>query len=59
MKKINVDKLIEKFEENPVAFMAAGGAALMGIGRIITAIGNYRGSNAYARQVNYRIKKNK
>jgi hypothetical protein len=56
--QINIDTqtLTRKFEENPVAFMAAAGGLLMGFGKIIEAVGNSRGSHAYARDVNRRIK---
>lgn len=57
--KVNLDKIIAKFEENPVAFLAAGGMFLTGVGKIVSAAGNARGSNAYAKQVKYRIKNKK
>lgn len=59
MPKIDIDALIAKFEENPVAFMAAAGALLMGISKIVDAAGNARGSNAYAKDVNRRVRKEK
>lgn len=55
MKKIDTDKIVRAFEENPVAFMAATGAVLMGISKIIDAHGSAAGSRAYARQVNHSI----
>ena len=58
MRKPNTDALIRKFEENPIAFMAATGAVLVGISKVIEAVGNQQGSRAYSRQVNYRIKNN-
>lgn len=56
-KKLDVDTLIRKFEENPIAFMAAGGGLLMGMSKIVEAVGNFRGSNAYAKDVKRRVKK--
>lgn len=58
-KKIDIDTLIYKFEENPAAFMAAAGALLMGISKIVNAAGDARGSNAYAKDVNRRVRKEK
>jgi hypothetical protein len=58
MRKINTDAIVQKFEENPVAFMAAAGGVLLGLSKIIEAVGNQQGSRAYAKQVNYRIKNN-
>lgn len=54
--QIDVDTLVRKFEEQPVAFMAAAGGLLMGISKIVEAVGNSRGSHAYARDVNRRIR---
>jgi len=56
-KKLDTNALIVKFEENPVTFMAAAGGLLMGMSKIIDAAGSYRGSNAYAKDVNRRVKK--
>jgi hypothetical protein len=53
---IDFDKLTRKFEENPVAFMAAAGGLLIGASKVIEAVGNSRGSHAFARQVNHKIK---
>lgn len=58
-KKINTDKIIQAFEENPVAFMAGAGTLLIGVSKIIDSVASARGSNAYARQVDYRIKNKK
>lgn len=54
--QIDVETLVRKFEEQPVAFMAAAGGLLMGISKIVEAVGNTRGSHAYARDVNRRIR---
>lgn len=58
-KKLDTDILIRRFEENPAAFMAAAAALLMGISKIVDAAGNARGSNAYAKDVNRRVRKEK
>lgn len=54
--QIDIDQLTRKFEENPVAFMAAAGGLLMGVSKIVEAAGKWRGSNAFARDVNRRVK---
>lgn len=57
--QINVDRLVRKFEEDPVPFMAATAGLLMGISKIVQAVGDSRGSHAYARDVNRRIRRDK
>jgi hypothetical protein len=57
--EINTEKLKQEFEQNPVAFMMATGAVLMGASKVIEAYGNFRGSSAYARDVNRRVKMSK
>ena len=57
--KIDTDQLARKFNENPTAFMAASGALLMGISKIVEATGNARGSHAYARDVARRVRESK
>ncbi len=57
--KIDTDNISRHFEDNPVGFMAAAGALLMGVSKIIEAVGNSRGSHAYARDVNRRVKASK
>jgi len=54
--QINVDRLVRKFEEDPVPFMAAGAALLMGFSKIVQAVGDSRGSHAYAKDVNRRLR---
>jgi hypothetical protein len=54
--EINTEKIKQEFEQNPVAFMMATGAVLMGASKVIEAYGNFRGSSAYARDVNRRVK---
>lgn len=55
--QIDTDKIVRAFEENPIPFMMAAGALLAGLGKIVQAAGNARGSNAYARDVNRRIRR--
>lgn len=54
--RINVDKLVRKFEEDPVPFMAASTGLLIGLSKIVQAVGQSRGSNAFARDVNRRVR---
>ncbi len=56
-KKFDLDVLTRKFEENPAAFMAGAGAMFMGMSKVIDAVGSYRGSSAYAKDVDRRVKK--
>ena len=53
--KIDTDLLVRKFNENPAAFMAASGGLLMGVSKVIEAVGSARGSHAYARDVARRV----
>ena len=53
---INADRLARKFEEDPVPFMVADAGLLMGLSKIVGAIGDSRGSHAYARDVNRRVR---
>ena len=57
--QIDTDKLVEEFEKNPVGFMAAAGGLFMGMSKIIQAVGQSRGSHAYAKQVNHKIRQDK
>lgn len=57
--EINKDKIMRAFEENPVGFMAAAGAVLVGVSKLVESYGNYRGSSAYARDVNRRVRMSK
>jgi hypothetical protein len=53
------EKLKLQAEENPIVALGIGAAILTAVGKFIDAAGHYRGSNAYARDVNRRIKKTK
>lgn len=57
--EINVESIKKAFEQNPIGFLGASGALLMGVSKIIEAVGNARGSHAYARDVNRRIRNSK
>lgn len=54
--QINIDKLVREFEDRPDVFVAATAALLIGISKVVSAVGDARGSHAYARDVNRRIK---
>lgn len=54
--QINADELVRRFEENPIAALAAFGMLLTGLSKIIDAVGSAKGSRAYARDVDRRIK---
>ena len=59
MKKIDTDKLVRQFEDQPILFMGAVGTLLVGISKFIDAAGAAQGRRAYAKQVNYRVKNKK
>jgi hypothetical protein len=46
-------------EENPIVALGVGAATLTALGKLIDALGHARGSNAYAKDVNRRIKKSR
>lgn len=54
---MDTKKLANKFEENPMAFLAVGAAFMTGFAKLVDAAAHARGSNAYAKQVNHRVKK--
>lgn len=55
--KRTLNRLDAAFQENPLAVLIAAGVMLTGVAKVVTAVGNARGSHAYAKSVNYRIKK--
>lgn len=57
--QIDYNKIVRAFEDNPVPFLGAASAVLIGIGKVIQAVGDSRGSHAYARDVNRRIRRDK
>ena len=56
-----MDKFIENLkrqaEENPIAALAVGAAVVTAMGKFIEQAGHARGSHAYAKDVDRRIKK--
>lgn len=56
MQKIDTQRIMREFENNPIAFMAAGAAFLTGFGKLIDGASAAWGRRAYAKQVNYRVK---
>ena len=57
--EIDAKTIQHEIEKNPIGFMLAASGLLMGFARIIKAVGDSRGSHAYARDVNRRIKASK
>lgn len=55
MKKFT-ETLTRSFQENPVVTIGVGAAFITSLAKFISAIGNARGSHAYAKQVNHRVK---
>lgn len=53
------NNVIKQLNENPVGSMVVIAAAGTAIAKIIDAVGRYRGSSAYAKDVNRRVKKDK
>jgi hypothetical protein len=47
------------WSENPVAVISAGALAVTAAAKLIDALSSARGRRAYAKQVNYRIRKGK
>jgi hypothetical protein len=54
-----IDKLNEQWNENPMTVIAVGALASTALAKLITAVGGYRSQNAYARQINFKIKNKK
>lgn len=53
-----LNNLREYAEEHPVETLMVVGSLLVASGRLINTVAKARGSHAYARQVNYRIRRN-
>lgn len=51
------ENLKRQAEENPIVSLGVGAAILTAVGKFIDAAGHARGSHAYAKDVNRRIKK--
>lgn len=56
---IDTDKVKEKLKENPTQAMLACGALLAGAANLINAASQSRSRKAFARQVDYRIRRGK
>lgn len=53
------NNLKRQAEENPIVAMGVGAAFLTAFGKFIDAAGHARGSHAYAKDVNRRVKASK
>jgi hypothetical protein len=51
------DKLKKEFNENPTLTLAVLAAATTAVAKLIDAVSATQGRRAYAKQVNYRVKK--
>jgi hypothetical protein len=51
------DKLKEQWNENPLAVIAVTGFAATAVAKIVDSMSAAQGRRAYAKQVNYKIKK--
>lgn len=54
-----IENLKRQAEDNPVVALGVGAAFLTAFGKFIDAAGHARGSHAYAKDVNRRIKQSK
>ena len=52
-------RLKEQAEENPIIALGVGAGLLTAAAKLIDAVGAARGRQAYAKQVNYRVKNRK
>lgn len=53
------DKLKKQWDENPLAVIAVGALAANAAARLIDALSAAKGRQAYAKQVNYRVRTHK
>lgn len=51
------DKLKHAWNENPIGVTLVATAALTALGKVIAAVGGIQSRRAYARQIQYKIKK--
>jgi hypothetical protein len=51
------DKLKRKFEEDPITVIVVASGAVLALAKLIDALSAAEGRRAYARQVDYRIRK--
>jgi hypothetical protein len=54
-----LENLRRQAEENPIMTLGIGAAVLTAVGKFIDAAGHARGSHAYAKDVNRRVKRDK
>ena len=54
-----MDKLKRYWNENPMGVIGVAAAAVASIAKLIDALSAVQGRRAYAKQVKYRVKKNK
>lgn len=59
MPKLDLNRLVDQFNENPIAVMAVAAALMTGLGKFIDSVSAAQGRKAYAKQVNHRVKKNR
>jgi hypothetical protein len=52
-----LNNLVRQAEENPIVALGVGAALITAISKLIDATGHAKGSRAYARDVERRIKK--
>lgn len=51
-----IENLTRQAEENPILAFGVGAAFITALSKLIDASGHARGSRAYARQINHKIK---
>lgn len=56
---MNLDKLKQQFNENPLAAIGVGAMAVTSAAKLLDAVSAAKGRRAYAKQVNYRVKNKK
>lgn len=59
LEEFKSSKFVKAIEENPAAFLGGLSALLYSTSKVIEAMGHSRGSRAYAKQVDYRIRNKK
>lgn len=55
--KRGVEKLLRAFDENPLAVIAVGAAAMTAFAKVVDALSSIQGRRAYAKQVNAKAKR--
>ena len=54
--KQGIEKLKQKFNEDPLVVIVVGSLAITAAAKFIDAVSSAQGRRAYAKQVNYRVK---